>query len=161
MLGADNIAVLGLAIVLALVVAAGYDRLWPGNTATREDNLEREVRRLTRQVEALQQTIDMLSDRTRVLQMENTRLRAELGRVLPAGNWRAIEAGALRSALEKLSAEELRRMAFERFRPVYDGFSAEQSVQAQRLALLEYAENHAQLDVLRAAIAEINQAAFG
>ncbi len=160
MLAPDNLVAVGLAVVIALAAAVGYGRFAARNVLTREAGLEQEVRRLTRQVAALQETIDLLSDRTRLLQIENNRLRAELGRMLPAGNWRAIDSASLRGALERLSAEEVRQLAFERFRSVYDGFGAEQSLQAQRLALMEYAENHAQLDVLRSAIAEINQAAF-
>jgi len=157
----ENMGILALAVILALVVAAGYARLHPSNVITREDHLEYEIKRLTKQVEALQETIDVLSNRIKYLQDENTRLRNDLGRLMPFGNWRATETSVVRNALEKLSAEELRRLAFERFRPVFDGFGAEQSLQAQRLALMEYAENHAQLDVLRAAIDEINPAAFG
>lgn len=156
----ENAGILGLMVMISLLVAVGYNQFRPGSIVTREENLEQEVKRLTRQVEALQETIDVLSSRIKHLQDENDRLRNELGRVIPHGNWRATETSLVRNALEKLSVEELRQLAFERFRPVFDGFGSDQSLQAQRLALMEYAENHAQLDALRAAIAEINPAAF-
>ena len=157
----ENIGLLGLAMALAFGVSFAYEKLNPGNVVTREDHLAKEVKQLTKRVEALQETIDLLSGKIKDLQEENTRLRNELRRQVPFGNWRATETSIVRNALEKLSAEELRRLAFERFRPVFDGFGTEQSLQVQRLALMEYAENHAQLDTLRAAIAEINPAAFG
>lgn len=157
----ENIVLFFIAIGVSLTVAVVYDRLWPNPVITREGHLEEEVERLTSRVEALQETIDLLAGRVWALQKENERLKNELARLVPFGNWRATETGVVRNALEKLSAEELRRLVFERFRPVFDGFSSQQSLQAQRLALLEYAENHAQLNTLRAAIGEINPAAFG
>lgn len=164
MFGAENLAVLVLATVFAWVASAVYGKLRPSGSTTREDQLELEIKRLNRDVESLRrqlvEVVDVLSSRNKDLQDENARLRNELGRLGPLSNWRTTEATAIRAALERLSADEIRRLAFERFRPVFDGFGAEQSLQAQRLALLEYAENHAQLDMLRAAIGSVNQAAF-
>ena len=161
MLISNNIILFFIAICISTTIIVIYDRLRSKPFITREDHLEHEVKRLTRQVEALQATIDVLSNRTKYLQDENERLRNELRRVIPQGNWRTMETGLMRNALDKLSAEELHRIAFEQFRPVFDGFTSDQSLHSQRLALMEYAENRAQLDKLHAAIIAINQAAFG
>lgn len=164
MFNTENLAILILASVFAWVSSAVYGKLRPSGSSTREDQLELEIKRLNREVEALRrqlvEVVDVLSSRNKDLQDENTKLRNELGRLGPLSSWRTTETTAIRAALERLSADEIRRLAFERFRPVFDGFGADQSLQAQRLALVEYAENHVQLDVLRAAIAGINPAAF-
>lgn len=157
------------AIILALVLALIYLilRIKPGGSISREDQMAREIKQQAIRIGSLQETIDMLSGRISDLQgqisrfkEENERLRFDLNRYLPGINWRATEKIAIGIALGRLNTDEIKRMAFERFRPVFDSFGAEQSLQAQRLALLEYAENHAQLDLLRAAITDINPAAF-
>lgn len=164
MFGVDNLVVLVLATVFAWVVSVVHGKLRPGGSTTREDQLDAEIKRLNEEIESLRrqlvEVVDVLSSRNKDLHDENVRLRNELGRLGPLSSWRTTEATAIRAALGRLSADEIRRLAFERFRPVFDGFGAEQSLQAQRLALLEYAENHAQLDMLRAAIGSVNPAAF-
>lgn len=164
MFSVENIIILVFATVFALVASAVYGKLRPSGSTTREDQLDAEIKRLNQELEQVRrqlvEVVDVLSSRNKDLHDENVRLRNELGRLGPLSSWRTTEATAIRAALERLSADEIRRLAFERFRPVFDGFGAEQTLQAQRLALLEYAENHAQLDMLRAAIGSVNPAAF-
>lgn len=164
MLATENLVVFFLATVFAWIASAVYGKLRPGGSATREDQLELEIERLKQELEKVRrqlvEVVDVLSSRNKDLHNENVRLRNELGSLGPLSSLRTTEATAIRAALERLSADEIRRLAFERFRPVFDGFGAEQTLQAQRLALLEYAENHAQLDMLRAAIGSVNPAAF-
>ena len=156
-------------IILALVLALIYLilRIKPSGSVSREDQLATEIKHQATRIGSLQETIDILSSRISDLQgqiskfkEENERLRFDLSRYLPVVNWKATEKMAISVALGRLSADEIKRLAFERFRSVFDSFGAEQSLQAQRLAMLEYAENHAQLDLLRAAIADMNPAAF-
>lgn len=156
----ENMGVLFVAMMGAFVVSVAYGKLHPNDTVSREDHLEQKVRDLTKQVESLQATITMLSGRIASLEKENYRLRGMMGttgrRVRNDS-----DVNEIRLAMERLSMNEIAQLAYEHFRDVYNDFAADQSLQARRLALMEYAENHAQLDVLHAAIAEINPAAFG
>lgn len=156
-----DIAVWVGAVVLTLGISVIYQRLRPGEMMSREQHLEERVRQLTEQVASLQSTINMLSARILELERENRNLRRAVAQAIGMKSQRRDEIADLRQALERLSAEEIRRLAFESFRDVFDGFGAEQSVQAQRLALLEWAENHKETDELREAISAINPAAFG
>lgn len=164
MFTSENLTILLLASVFAWVSSAVYGKLRPSGSSTREDQLELEIKRLNREVESLRrqliEVVDVLSSRNKDLQDENTRLENELRRLGSLSSWRTTETAAIRAALERLSADEIRNLAFERFKPVFEGFGADQSLHAQRLALMEYAEKHGQLDMLRAAIAGINPAAF-
>lgn len=161
MLTAENAVLFITAIAVSLGMAIVYDKFHPNPVISREDHLEGEIRQLRQRVEALQATIDLMSSRILALQKENERLKNELARLVPLGAWRATEATELRKALERLTEDEFRSMAYDSFRSVYDGFTMEQSLNYRRQAILEYAEKQNKLELLRSAISVINPAAFG
>ena len=161
MLTAENAVLFITAIAVSLGMAIVYDKFHPNPVISREDHLEGEIRQLRQRVEALQATIDLMSSRILALQKENERLKNELARLVPFGAWRATEATELRKALERLTEDEFRNMAYDSFRSVYDGFTMEQSLNHKRQAILEYAEKQGKLELLRSAISVINPAAFG
>ena len=161
MLTAENAILFITAIAVSLGMAIVYDKFHPNPVISREDHLEGEIRQLRQRVEALQATIDLMSGRILALQKENERLKNELARLVPLGAWRATEATELRKALERLTEDEFRSMAYDSFRSVYDGFTMEQSLNHKRQAILEYAEKQGKLELLRSAISVINPAAFG
>ncbi len=161
MLTAENAVLFITAIAVSLGMAIVYDKFHPNPVISREDHLEGEIRQLRQRVEALQATIDLMSSRILALQKENERLKNELARLVPLGAWRATEATELRKALERLTEDEFRSMAYDSFRSVYDGFTMEQSLNHKRQAILEYAEKQGKLELLRSAISVINPAAFG
>ncbi len=161
MLTAENAILFITAIAVSLGVAIVYDKFHLNPFISREDHLEGEIRQLRQRVEALQATIDLMSSRILALQKENERLKNELARLVPLGAWRATEATELRKALERLTEDEFRSMAYDSFRSVYDGFTMEQSLNHKRQAILEYAEKQGKLELLRSAISVINPAAFG
>ena len=161
MLTAENIALFIVAVVVALAVAIIYDRLHVGSTDYRESRIEDEVKQLRQRVEALQTTIDLMSNRIFELQKENERLKSELARLVPFGAWRATEPTTLRKALERLTEDEFASLAYDSFRPIYDGFTTDQSLNRRRQALIEYVEKQGKMELLRAAILTINPAAFG
>lgn len=161
MLTAENAILFITAIAVSLGMAIVYDKFHPNPVISREDHLEGEIRQLRQRVEALQATIDLMSSRILALQKENERLKNELARLVPFGAWRATEATELRKALERLTEDEFRSMAYDSFRSVYDGFTMEQSLNHKRQAILEYAEKQGKLELLRSAISVINPAAFG
>lgn len=161
MLTAENAVLFITAIAVSLGMAIVYDKFHPNPVISREDHLEGEIRQLRQRVEALQATIDLMSSRILALQKENERLKNELARLVPFGAWRATEATELRKALERLTEDEFRSMAYDSFRSVYDGFTMEQSLNHKRQAILEYAEKQNKLELLRSAISVINPAAFG
>ena len=161
MLTAENAVLFITVIAVSLGVAIVYDKFHPNPVISREDHLEGEIRQLRQRVEALQATIDLMSGRILALQKENERLKNELARLVPFGAWRATEATELRKALERLTEDEFRNMAYDSFRSVYDSFTMEQSLNYRRQAILEYAEKQNKLELLRSAISVINPAAFG
>lgn len=161
MLTAENAVLFITAIAVSLGMAIVYDKFHPNPFISREDHLEGEIRQLRQRVEALQATIDLMSSRILALQKENERLKNELARLVPLGAWRATEATELRKALERLTEDEFRSMAYDSFRSVYDSFTMEQSLNYRRQAILEYAEKQNKLELLRSAISVINPAAFG
>ena len=161
MLTAENAILFITAIAVSLGVAIVYEKFHPNPVISREDHLEGEIRQLRQRVEALQATIDLMSGRILALQKENERLKNELARLVPFGAWRATEATELRKALERLTEDEFRNMAYDSFRSVYDSFTMEQSLNYRRQAILEYAEKQNKLELLRSAISVINPAAFG
>ena len=161
MLTAENAVLFITAIAVSLGMAIVYDKFHPNTVISREDHLEGEIRQLRQRVEALQATIDLMSGRILALQKENERLKNELARLVPFGAWRATEATELRKALERLTEDEFRNMAYDSFRSVYDSFTMEQSLNYRRQAILEYAEKQNKLELLRSAISVINPAAFG
>ena len=161
MLTAENAVLFITAIAVSLGMAIVYDKFHPNPVISREDHFEGEIRQLRQRVEALQATIDLMSSRILALQKENERLKNELARLVPLGAWRATEATELRKALERLTEDEFRSMAYDSFRSVYDGFTMEQSLNHKRQAILEYAEKQGKLELLRSAILVINSAAFG
>lgn len=161
MLTAENAVLFITAIAVSLGMAIVYDKFHPNPVISREDHFEGEIRQLRQRVEALQATIDLMSSRILALQKENERLKNELARLVPLGAWRATEATELRKALERLTEDEFRSMAYDSFRSVYDGFTMEQSLNHKRQAILEYAEKQGKLELLRSAISVINPAAFG
>lgn len=161
MLTAENAILFITAIAVSLGMAIVYDKFHPNPVISREDHLEGEIRQLRQRVEALQATIDLMSGRILALQKENERLKNELARLVPLGAWRATEATELRKALERLTEDEFRNMAYDSFRSVYDSFTMEQSLNYRRQAILEYAEKQNKLELLRSAISVINPAAFG
>lgn len=128
---------------------------------TREEHLEQKVRDLTKQVQSLQDTITLLSNRISALEKENSRLRRMFTQVTKKGVPQNEDVSDVAIALEKLSSGEVSQLAYNYFRDVYNDFSADQSLQARRLSILEYAGNHDQIESLRASILEINPAAFG
>jgi len=160
-LTAENAVLFITAIAVSLGMAIVYDKFHPNPVISREDHLEGEIRQLRQRVEALQATIDLMSGRILALQKENERLKNELARLVPFGAWRATEATELRKALERLTEDEFRNMAYDSFRSVYDSFTMEQSLNYRRQAILEYAEKQNKLELLRSAISVINPAAFG
>jgi len=160
-LTAENAILFITAIAVSLGMAIVYDKFHPNPVISREDHLEGEIRQLRQRVEALQATIDLMSGRILALQKENERLKNELARLVPFGAWRATEATELRKALERLTEDEFRNMAYDSFRSVYDSFTMEQSLNYRRQAILEYAEKQNKLELLRSAISVINPAAFG
>ena len=161
MLTAENIALFIVSAAVALAVVIVYDKLRPNQILSREDYLEENLKRLAARVEALQETIDLMSGRILLLQQENARLKNELSRLVPFGAWRVTETAELRRALERLSDDEFNTIAFENFRKVFDSFGGTQSLQAKRIALIEHAQNQSKLEVLKAVILAINPAAFG
>lgn len=161
MLTAENAILFIAAIGISLTVAFVYDKFHQNPVISREDHLEGEIRQLSQRVEALQATIDLMSGRILALQKENERLKNELARLVPFGAWRATETSELRKALERLTEDEFRSLAYDSFRTVYDGFTMEQSLNHKRQAILEYAEKQGKLEQLRSAILVINSAAFG
>ena len=161
MLTAENIALFIVAVVVALAVAKIYDRLHVGSMDNRESRVEAEVKQLRQRVEALQTTIDLMSNRIFELQKENERLKNELARLVPFGSWQATEPTAVKKALERLTEDQVNSLAYDSFRSVYDGFTAEQSLNRRRQALAEYAEKQNKIELLRSAILTINPAAFG
>ena len=161
MLTPENIALFFLVIGVSLAVVVLFDKLRSKPIITREDHLEEEILRLTARVAALQDTIDTLAGRVWALQRENERLKNELTRQVPYGAWRVTETADVARALERLTADEFRNLVYENFRVVFDRMSDSQSLQAQRLVLIDYADKHGQTEALRAAILTINQAAFG
>ena len=150
------------AVAVAVLISIMYQRLRPDATMSREDHLEMQIKELREQVKSLQTTIGLLSRRTQELETENRNLRRLMAHaIVSPAQMRQGDAADVRRALERLSAEELRQMAYEEFRDVYQSLGAEQSSQALRLALVEWAGNHGETDRLRQAILRINQAAFG
>lgn len=168
MITGENIALFFLILAALFVTVYAVVKLKPNGSISREDQLELEIKQLVKRITSLQETIDLLSNRITELQGqvaklkdENERLRNDLNRYLsPATNWKTNELSAVRNALGKLSTDEFKRLAFEKFRAVYDSFGTDQTLQAQRLILVEYADNHNQLSLLRASIIDINPAAF-
>ena len=157
-----DISVWIAAIIAAVAVSVIYQRLRPDAAMTREDHLESQVDDLRKQVSSLQTTIGLMARRIQELEDENRNLRRLMAHtIVSPAQMRQGDAADVRRALERLSAEELRQMAYEEFRDVYQGLGAEQSSQALRLALVEWAGNHGETDRLRQAILRINRAAFG
>ena len=91
MLTAENIALFIVSAAVALAVVIVYDKLRPNQILSREDYVEENLKRLTVRVEALQETIDLMSGRILLLQQENARLKNELSRLVPFGTWRVTE----------------------------------------------------------------------
>ena len=157
-----DVATWAVAVLAAVAVSVAYQRLRPEAIMTREDHLESQVEDLRKQVASLQTTIGLLSRRIQELEDENRNLRRLMAHtIVSPAQMRQGDAADVRRALERLSAEELRQMAYEEFRDVYQSLGAEQSSQALRLALVEWAGNHGETDRLRQAILRINRAAFG
>ena len=157
----DNVALFIVVISVSLAMVVAYDKLRSNPIITREDHLEAEIKRLDAQIAAQQLTIDMLGGRIWALQKENERLRSELIRQVPNGAWRVTETADVARALERLSADEFRNLVYENFRVVFDRLSDAQSLQAQRLALIDYADKHGQIETLKSAIIAVNAVAFG
>ena len=157
----DNVALFLVVISVSLAMVVAYDKLRSNPIITREDHLEAEIKRLDAQIAAQQLTIDMLGGRIWALQKENERLRSELIRQVPNGAWRVTETADVARALERLSADEFRNLVYENFRVVFDRLSDAQSLQAQRLALIDYADKHGQIETLKSAIIAVNAVAFG
>ena len=157
-----DVATWAVAVLAAVAVSVAYQRLRPEAIMTREDHLESQVEDLRKQVASLQTTIGLLSRRIQELEDENRNLRRLMAHaIVSPAQMRQGDVADVRRALERLSAEELRQMAYEEFRDVYQALGAEQSSQALRLALVEWAGNHGETDRLRQAILRINRAAFG
>ena len=157
-----DVATWAIAVIAAVAVSVAYQRLRPEAIMTREDHLESQVDDLRKQVSSLQTTIGLMARRIQELEDENRNLRRLMAHaIVSPAQMRQGDVADVRRALERLSAEELRQMAYEEFRDVYQALGAEQSSQALRLALVEWAGNHGETDRLRQAILRINQAAFG
>ena len=157
----ENIFIWFFFVIITVAISMILQRLRPGPIMTREEHLEEKVRSLIMQVESLQNTITMLSNRITALEKENTRLRRLFAQVTKKGVSQNEDISDIAVALEKLSSGEVSQLAYNYFRNVYNDFSADQSLQARRLAIIEYAGNHDQIENLRASILEINSAAFG
>lgn len=157
----DNVVLFFVVIGVSLAVVVAYDKLRSGPIVTREDHLDAEIKRLDAQIAAQQLTIDVLGGRIWLLQKENERLRSELIRQVPNGAWRVTEAADVARALERLTVDEFRSLVYENFRVVFDRLSDAQSLQAQRLVLIDYAERHGQIETLKSAIIAVNAVAFG
>ena len=149
------------AVAVAVLISIMYQRLRPDATMSREDHLEMQIKELREQVKSLQTTIGLLSRRIQELETENQNLRRLVARAIRPGLDRRTNVSDVRRALDRLSAEEIRSLAYEQFPEVYQGIGADQSLQTIRLTLVEWAENHGELERLRAEIAKINEAAFG
>lgn len=160
MLTSENILLFAVVIALSLVTVVIYDKLRPNQIVTREAYLEEKVKTLTAHLNAQQMTIAMLADRVWSFQKENDRLRAELTRQVPSGSWRIIDIADIARGLERLTVDEFRDMVHQSFSAVFDRISDTQSLQAQRLMLLDYADKHGEAEALRTAITAINPAAF-
>ena len=157
----DNVVLFLVAVGVSLAVVVVYDKLRSSPIITREDHLEAEIKRLDAQIAAQKLTIDMLGGRIWTLQKENERLRSELIRQVPNGTWRVTETADVARALERLTVDEFRSLVYQHFRVVFDRLSDAQSLQAQRLALIDYVERHGQIEELRSAIIAVNAVAFG
>jgi chromosome segregation ATPase len=168
MITPENIALFFLVLMALFVIVYVAVKLKPNGSISREDQLESEIKQLVKRIASLQETIDILSSRITELQGqvaklkdENERLRSDLNRYLsPVTKRKTNELSVINNALGKLSADEFKRLVFEKFRAVYDSFGADQTLQAQRLTLVEYADNHNQLSLLRTSIIDINPVAF-
>lgn len=157
----ENILIWLFFVVITVAISIVLQRLRPGPVMTREEHLEQKVRDLTKQVQSLQDTITLLSNRISALEKENSRLRRLFAQVTKKGIPQNEDVSDVAVALEKLSSNEVSQLAYNYFRDVYNDFSADQSLQARRLSIIEYASNHDQVESLRASILEINPAAFG
>lgn len=167
MITIENVAFFFLILAATSLIVYLLVKLKPNGSISREDQLELEIKQLVKRITALQETIDILSNRITELQAqvaklkeENDRLRSDLNRYLSPTKWKNTELSSIHRALAKLSSDEFKRLVFDKFRDVYNGFSADQTLQAQRLILIEYADNHNELNSLKAAIVEINPTAF-
>lgn len=167
MITIENVAFFFLILAATSLIVYLLVKLKPNGSISREDQLELETKQLVKRITALQDTIDILSNRITELQAqvaklkeENDRLRSDLNRYLSPTKWKNTELSSIHRALAKLSSDEFKRLVFDKFRDVYNGFSADQTLQAQRLILIEYADNHNELNSLKAAIVEINPTAF-
>lgn len=167
MITIENVAFFFLILAATSLIVYLLVKLKPNGSISREDQLELEIKQLVKRITALQETIDILSNRITELQAqvaklkeENDRLRSDLNRYLSPTKWKNTELSSIHRALAKLSSDEFKRLVFDKFRDVYNGFSADQTLQAQRLILVEYADNHNELNSLKAAIVEINPTAF-
>lgn len=161
MLIPENVVLFLVVIGVSLVTVVIYDKLRPNPGVTREDYLEEKITLLTERVAAQQITIDTLAGRAWATQKENDRLRAELTRLVPGGAWRITEIADIARGLERLTVDEFRDLVHQSFPVVFDRISDTQSLQAQRLTLIDYAEKHAQAEALHSAIIAINPTAFG
>lgn len=139
-------------------------KIRPDILLLREKQLEIKIQELTTKISALQNTIDILSVRIGDLQnyvdlckRENDRLRADLIRYIPIQTTSVSE---IADALAKLTSDEFAMLVFDNFNEVYNGFTSSQTLNAQRLAVIEYAQKHVQLDKLRNVIESINPMAF-
>lgn len=157
----ENVLIWLFFVIITVTISIILQRLRPGPIMTREEHLEQKVRDLTKQVQSLQDTITLLSNRISALEKENSRLRRMFTQVTKKGVPQNEDVSDVAIALEKLSSGEVSQLAYNYFRDVYNDFSADQSLQARRLSILEYAGNHDQIESLRASILEINPAAFG
>lgn len=156
----ENVLLFSFAVVVSLAAVVVYDKLRAHPIITREDYLEEKIKLLTERVAAQQVTIDTLAGRAWQFQKDNDRLRAELVRLVPGGAWRGTEISDTARGLERLTVDEFRELVHQSFPAVFDRISDTQSLHAQRLTLLDYADKHAQSALLRSAILAINPAAF-
>ena len=115
-----DISVWIAAIIAAIAVSVVYQRLRPDAIITREDHLESQVEDLRAQVASLQTTISLMARRIQELEDENRNLRRLMAHaIVSPAQMRQGDTADVRRALERLSAEELRQMAYEEFRDVY------------------------------------------
>lgn len=157
----ENIIIWVIVVIITISISMLVQKILLGPIMTREEHLEQKVKELTRQIESLQYTITMLSNRIALLEKENSRLKSVFLTATKKGVIKNEDFSYIALALEKLSSMEVSQLAYNHFRDIYNDFSGEQSLQARRLSLLEYAVNHDEIEDLKAGILELNPAAFG
>ena len=116
---------------------------------------------LSRQISDLQQDLDKLKKDLEKIKEENRELRYQLMQhniLMPSVKDR--RAADYMKALDKLSSQEIDRLAFGSFQEVYESFGSDQSADWRKLKLVDWCERNDSLPELKKQILLINPVAF-